>query len=124
MRVRELLDVPDLGLRLLTDIAGMDRAIRCVYTTDLPDPSRYLKPGALVLTGLMWCRAPGDADQQAAEADLYQLQVTMIAELVDAYGQSTRAKWPEKISSDEQLKSAAAKSLVFVDDPKHLASHQ
>ncbi|WP_433589414.1 beta-galactosidase [Pseudomonas koreensis] len=29
--------------------------------------------------------------------------------LVDAYGQSTRSKWPEKISSDEQLKSAAAK---------------
>ena len=36
MRVRELLDVPDLGLRLLTDVAGMDRAIRRVYTTDLP----------------------------------------------------------------------------------------
>jgi hypothetical protein len=29
--------------------------------------------------------------------------------LVDAYGQSTRAKWPEKVTSDEQLKSAAAK---------------
>ncbi|MGE8187621.1 beta-agarase [Pseudomonas sp. NPDC086278] len=29
--------------------------------------------------------------------------------LVDAYGQSTRAKWPEKVSSDEQLKSSAAK---------------
>ena len=29
--------------------------------------------------------------------------------LVDAYGQSTRAKWPEKVSSDEQLKNAAAK---------------
>ncbi|WP_207847101.1 MULTISPECIES: beta-galactosidase [unclassified Pseudomonas] len=29
--------------------------------------------------------------------------------LVDAYGQSTRNKWPEKISSDEQLKSAAAR---------------
>ncbi|MBC8998156.1 beta-galactosidase [Pseudomonas sp. N40(2020)] len=29
--------------------------------------------------------------------------------LVDAYGQSTRSKWPEKIASDEQLKSAAAK---------------
>ncbi|MBT9266092.1 beta-galactosidase [Pseudomonas sp. MG-9] len=29
--------------------------------------------------------------------------------LVDAYGQSTRSKWPEKVSSDEQLKSAAAK---------------
>ena len=32
-----------------------------------------------------------------------------MAALVDAYGQSTRAKWPEKVSSDEQLKSAAAK---------------
>ncbi|WP_397443660.1 beta-galactosidase [Pseudomonas chlororaphis] len=29
--------------------------------------------------------------------------------LVDAYGQSTRAKWPEKVASDEQLKAAAAK---------------
>ncbi|QBX40230.1 beta-agarase [Pseudomonas fluorescens] len=29
--------------------------------------------------------------------------------LVDAYGQSTRSKWPEKITNDEQLKSAAAK---------------
>ncbi|WP_338800966.1 beta-galactosidase [Pseudomonas sp. RSB 5.4] len=29
--------------------------------------------------------------------------------LVDAYGQSTRSKWLEKINNDEQLKSAAAK---------------
>ena len=63
MRVRELLGVPGLGLRLLTDVAGMDRAIRHVYTTDLPDPSRHLTPGDLVLTGLIWCRAPGDADR-------------------------------------------------------------
>jgi hypothetical protein len=41
----------------------MDRMIRHVYTTDLPDPSRYLTPGDLVLTGLIWCRAPGDADR-------------------------------------------------------------
>jgi hypothetical protein len=69
VRVKDLFDVADLGLRLLTDVAGMDRAIRHVYTTDLPDPSRYLKPGALVLTGLMWCRAPGDADRFAAVLD-------------------------------------------------------
>ena len=31
------------------------------------------------------------------------------SELVDAYGQSNRARWPEKVSSDEQLKAAAAK---------------
>ena len=63
MRVRDLLDVPGLGLRLLTDVSGADRAIRHVYTTDLPDPSRYLTPGDLVLTGMIWCREPGDADR-------------------------------------------------------------
>ena len=63
MRVRDLLNVPDLGLRLLTDVTGVDRQIRHVFTTDLPDPSRYLTPGVLVLTGLIWCRGPGDADR-------------------------------------------------------------
>ncbi len=63
MRVRDLLDVPGLGLRLLTDVSGADRVIRHVYTTDLPDPSRYLTQGDLVLTGMIWCREPGDADR-------------------------------------------------------------
>jgi sugar diacid utilization regulator len=63
VRVRDLLDVPGLGLRLLTDLAGLDRPIRHVFTTDLPDPSRYLTAGDLVLTGLIWCREPGDADR-------------------------------------------------------------
>lgn len=34
---------------------------------------------------------------------------TAYGSLVDAYGQSTRAKWPEKVTSDEQLKAAANK---------------
>jgi hypothetical protein len=63
LRVRDLLDVPGLGLRLLTDVSGVDRVIQHVYTTDLPDPSRYLTPGDLVLTGMIWCREPGDADR-------------------------------------------------------------
>jgi DNA-binding PucR family transcriptional regulator len=63
VRVRDLLDVPGLGLRLLTDVSGVDRVIRHVYTTDLPDPSRYLTRGDLVLTGMIWCREPGDADR-------------------------------------------------------------
>jgi len=58
-----LLDVPGLGLRLLTDVTGMDRAIKHVYTTDLPDPGRYLTQGDLVLTGMIWCREPADADR-------------------------------------------------------------
>jgi Purine catabolism regulatory protein-like family/PucR C-terminal helix-turn-helix domain/GGDEF-like domain len=63
LRVKDLLDVPDLGLRLLTNVADLDRSIKHVFTTDLPDPGRYLTPGDLVLTGLIWCRAPGDADR-------------------------------------------------------------
>jgi hypothetical protein len=63
MRVRDLLDVPGLGLRLLTDVTGLDRPIKHVYTTDLPDPGRYLTHGDLVLTGMIWCREPGDADR-------------------------------------------------------------
>ena len=39
LRVRDLLDVPGLGLRLLTDVSGVDRVIGHVYTTDLPDPA-------------------------------------------------------------------------------------
>src|ERR1700739_4544108 len=62
-RVRGLLDVPGLGLRLLTDVSGVDRVIQHVYTTDLPDPTRYLTQGDLVLTGMIWCREPGDADR-------------------------------------------------------------
>jgi hypothetical protein len=58
-----LLDVSGLGLRLLTDVAGADRVITHVFTTDLPDPSRYLTSGDLVLTGMIWCREPGDADR-------------------------------------------------------------
>jgi hypothetical protein len=66
LRVRDLLGVPGLGLRLLTDVTGLDRAIKHVYTTDLLDPGRYLTPGDLVLTGMMWCREPGDAERFVA----------------------------------------------------------
>ena len=63
MRVKDLLDVPDLGLRLLTDVTGLDRVIGHVFTTDLPDPARYLTAGDLVLTGLIWYREPADAER-------------------------------------------------------------
>jgi hypothetical protein len=66
LRIRDLLDVPGLGLRLLTSVADLDRVIKHVYTTDLPDPGRYLTPGDLVLTGMIWCREPGDAERFVA----------------------------------------------------------
>lgn len=66
MRLRELLDVGELGLRLLAgpdaDDDVLDRAISAVPTIDLADPGRFLGGGELVLTGLAWWRGDGDAE--------------------------------------------------------------
>lgn len=65
VRVRELVDRSELGLTVLTGHESLDRPIRWVYTTDLLDPGRYLTGGELVLTGMMWRRGPGDAEEFA-----------------------------------------------------------
>lgn len=66
MRLREILDTDELGLRLLvgpaSDDSVLDRAIRAVPTIDLADPGRFLTGGELVLTGLAWWREDGDAE--------------------------------------------------------------
>ncbi|WP_062214166.1 PucR family transcriptional regulator ligand-binding domain-containing protein [Streptomyces sp. NBRC 109706] len=61
MRLRALLESDRLGLRLLCGETELDRPVRGVMTTDLRDPSRYLRGGELVLTGLAWWRGPEDA---------------------------------------------------------------
>jgi hypothetical protein len=67
MRLRELLDRPNLRLALLcgTD-EDLDRPVQRVYTTDLLDPGRYLSGDELVLTGLMWRRHPMDSESFVA----------------------------------------------------------
>lgn len=62
MQLRSLLDLPELRLTLLTGEDGLDRPIRWVVTTDMPDPSRYLAGDELVLTGLVWRRRPTDSE--------------------------------------------------------------
>ncbi|RJL32538.1 PucR family transcriptional regulator [Bailinhaonella thermotolerans] len=61
MLLRDLIDAPGLGLRLLTGEEHLDRPVVGVLTTDLPDPSRYLTRDELVLSGLMWRQDPEDA---------------------------------------------------------------
>ena len=61
MRLADLLqDV--VGLTVLHGKDALDRSFTKVFTTDLRDPSRYLEPGSLVLTGLMWRRDPTDSE--------------------------------------------------------------
>ncbi|MGH3241359.1 MAG: PucR family transcriptional regulator [Spirillospora sp.] len=63
MKLRALLDMPDLRLDVVTaDDAGLDRPIRWVVTTDLLDPGRYLRGRELVLTGLIWRTSPADSE--------------------------------------------------------------
>lgn len=62
MRLRSLLQMPELGLTLVSGRHHLDREVRWVVPTDMHDPRRYLSGGELVLTGLMWRRAEADSD--------------------------------------------------------------
>ena len=57
MIVGDLLRLEDLHLSLAwgTDEL-LDRPVTGVTSTDLQDPARYLQPGELVLSGLVWWR--------------------------------------------------------------------
>ncbi|MGH8823582.1 MAG: PucR family transcriptional regulator [Jiangellaceae bacterium] len=76
MRLRELLADPDLRLTLLDGEQSLDRPLTSVTTIDLLDPRRYLRTGALVLTGLMWHR--GSADSAAFTDALVEFDVVAL----------------------------------------------
>jgi len=60
--VKTLLEIPELRMRLRTGSGLLGREITRIYVTELPDPSRYVSAGELVLSGLLWWREPGDAE--------------------------------------------------------------
>src|SRR5699024_12687958 len=60
--VRDVLELPELRLRLRTGQDHLHRNVSRIFVTELPDPTRYLYAGEMVLTGLLWWRAAGDAD--------------------------------------------------------------
>ncbi|MBA0127111.1 helix-turn-helix domain-containing protein [Haloechinothrix sp. YIM 98757] len=62
MKLRELLEDTELRLEPVAgDERSFEREFHSVMTTDLPDPRRYLTGGELVLTGMVWRRAPQDS---------------------------------------------------------------
>ncbi|MFI5609279.1 helix-turn-helix domain-containing protein [Amycolatopsis sp. NPDC051903] len=60
--VKTLLGLPGLRPHPSTREELLDRPVTRIYVTELPDPGRYLTAGELVLSGLLWWRAPGDAE--------------------------------------------------------------
>ncbi|GAB2860757.1 PucR family transcriptional regulator ligand-binding domain-containing protein [Actinocorallia aurea] len=53
MRLRDLLEMGELGLVLVSGEHALDRPIRWVYLTELVETGRYLSGNELVLTGLI-----------------------------------------------------------------------
>lgn len=50
LTVADLLELPGLGLSVVAGRDGLDRPIRWVHTSELPDPTRWLSGGELLLT--------------------------------------------------------------------------
>lgn len=48
--IRQLIEIPNLRLRLFAGSGGVDREIRWAHASELPDPSEWLEPGDLVMT--------------------------------------------------------------------------
>lgn len=64
MFVRDLLEEKTLGIDAKwAPEHFMENEISGVITTDLPDPSRYLESGRILLTGLVWWRSDDPADE-------------------------------------------------------------
>jgi PucR C-terminal helix-turn-helix domain/Purine catabolism regulatory protein-like family len=62
LSVQDLLDRPAFRLRAgYLPAAAVGRRFTESFTTDLLDPSRYIAPGMLVLTGLVWYSGPDDS---------------------------------------------------------------
>ncbi|WP_199520514.1 PucR family transcriptional regulator ligand-binding domain-containing protein, partial [Kitasatospora sp. MBT63] len=72
----------------------LGRQVTGVTSTDLQDPARYLQPGELVLTGLVWWR-PGDA--AAAVRFATSLRSAEVAGLLA--GEGTHGTVPEALVS-------------------------
>lgn len=95
MRLRDLVDSAELGLLVVTGHAGLDREVRSVMVTDLPEPSRYLRGGEIVVTGLLWRSAhPGDAESPAAASERFVASVSEGHAAAVAAGDTTDGPLP------------------------------
>lgn len=96
MRLRDLLDSAELGLRMVTGRPGLDREVRSVMVTDLPEPGRYLRGGELVVTGLLW-RSPAGGGDGASASERFVAAVSAGHAAAVAAGDTTDGPLPEDL---------------------------
>ena len=72
--VKDLLEVPSLGLELVAGKGGADRSIRWAHTSELSDPTQWLSGGEFLLTTGIGVQGPSDQQraylQRLIDADL------------------------------------------------------
>ncbi|MQA12480.1 MAG: PucR family transcriptional regulator [Pseudonocardiaceae bacterium] len=78
MKLRDVLEDRELHMDVVVgEERALERPLRSVMVTDLPDPRRYLTGGELVLTGMVWRR--GAADSTAFVDALVESEVAGLA---------------------------------------------
>ena len=115
MRLRDLLDVPELALRLVVgDDDALDSPVRWTYSSDLMDPRRYLLGGELVITGLVWRRTPADSEEFVA--NLARAGALAIAAGTAQFGsRSGTGRWPSRSGDDAATRQPPALPELSID---------
>ncbi|MCX4542749.1 PucR family transcriptional regulator [Streptomyces sp. NBC_01565] len=93
MHVLDLLQSDNLGLTLLwgdEDLLGQE--VNGVTATDLEEPGRFLGPGELVLSGLVWW-----ADGDRAKADRFVSALAQAGATALLAGEETHGKVPDEL---------------------------
>ncbi|QMU68435.1 PucR family transcriptional regulator [Streptacidiphilus sp. P02-A3a] len=98
MIVGDLLRLEDLHLGLAWGTADLlERPVSGVTSTDLQDPARYLQPGELVLSGLVWWKPESGAEREpdAALRFATSLRSARVAALLA--GEGTHGRVPPSL---------------------------
>ncbi|MFD8650941.1 PucR family transcriptional regulator ligand-binding domain-containing protein, partial [Streptomyces mirabilis] len=112
MHVDHLLKDESLGLRLLwAEEPQLTREISGVTATDLEDPARFVRPGEVVLSGLVWWTAEGGRDK--AERFVAALRTAGAAVLLA--GEETHGSVP-----DDLIEACARHGVPLAAVPAHI----
>ncbi|NNN30415.1 PucR family transcriptional regulator [Streptomyces sp. S3(2020)] len=112
MHVEHLLQDESLGLRLLwAPPSLLEREICGVTVTDLEDPTRFVRPGEVVLSGLVWWRAQDG--HEAADRFVEALKNADVAVLLA--GEEAHGAVPEVL-----VEACARYGLPVAAVPAHL----
>ncbi|MFD3419807.1 PucR family transcriptional regulator [Streptomyces decoyicus] len=111
MHVQDLLQLDSLDLTLLWGEGPLlTREVSGVTATDLEDPARFLQPGELVLSGLVWW-TPGDS---RAKVDRFVAALHSAGATALLAGEETHGTVPDVL-----VESCRERGIVLVAVPAH-----